>query len=105
MVLTPHEGHAMARPFLVLIVVAFALGTSVAQAQLPGLRRKVKDAGAGRHGQPAQQHRPPPKFDATMLELNPQVVARLVKASRLAARCAAPAPRPRRAAQALVGRL
>jgi len=70
----------MARPFLVLIVVAFALGTSVAQAQLPGLRRKVKDAGRQAvTGQPAQQHRPPPKFDATMLELNPQVVARLVK--------------------------
>src|SRR6266850_7598102 len=85
MVLTPHEGHPMPRPraprpFLVLIVVGFALGTSVAQAQLPNLRRKAKDAGRQAvTGQPAQQHRPPPKFDATMLELNPQVVARLLK--------------------------
>ena len=70
----------MPHPFLVLIVVAFALGTSVAQAQLPNLRRKAKDAGRQAvTGQQAQQHRPPPKFDATMLELNPQVVARLVK--------------------------
>ena len=68
------------RPYLVLVLVAFALGTSVAQAQLPGLRRKVKDAGRQAvTGQQAQQHRPPPKFDATMLELNPQVVARLIK--------------------------
>src|SRR5882762_7669099 len=80
MVLTPHEGHAMPRPFLVLIVVAFALGTSVAQAQIPNLRRKAKEAGRQAvTGQQAQQHRPPPKFDATMLELNPQVVARLIK--------------------------
>src|SRR5882762_5029669 len=80
MVLTPHEGHAMPRPFLVLILIAFALGTSVAQAQLPNLRRKAKDAGRQAvTGQQAQQHRPPPKFDATMLELNPRVVARLIK--------------------------
>jgi len=71
----------MRRAFLVLIVVAFAFETSVAQAQLPNLRRKAKDAGRQAvTGQPAQQHRPPPKFDATMLELNPQVVARLIKA-------------------------
>ena len=68
------------RPSLVLVLIAFALGTSVAQAQLPGLRRKLKDAGRQAvTGQPPQQRRPPPKFDATMLELNPQVVARLIK--------------------------
>src|SRR6266540_2252905 len=70
----------MPRPSMVLVLVAFALGTSVVQAQIPNLRRKAKDAGRQAvTGQPAQQHRPPPKFDATMLELNPQVVARLIK--------------------------
>ena len=67
------------RPSLVLVLIAFALGTSVAQAQLPGLRRKVKDAGRQAvTGQP-QQRRAPLDFDATMLELTPQVVARLIK--------------------------
>ncbi len=65
------------RPSLVLALIAFALGTSVAQAQLPGLRRKVKDA--GRQAVIGQQRRAPLDFDATMLELNPQVVARLIK--------------------------
>jgi hypothetical protein len=61
------------------MLIAFALGTSVAQGQLPSLRRKVKDAGRQTvTGQP-QQRRPPLDFDATMLELNPQVVARLIK--------------------------
>src|SRR5258708_20020681 len=74
------EGHPMPRPrpSLVLALIAFALGTSVAQAQLPGLRRKVKDA--GRQAVIGQQRRAPLDFDATMLELNPQVVARLIKA-------------------------
>ena len=80
MVLTQHERHPMPRPSLVLVLVAFAFGTSVAQAQLPSLRRKVKDAGRQAvTGQPTEQHRPPPNFDARMLELNPQVVARLIK--------------------------
>src|SRR5712672_2878068 len=67
-------------PSLVLMLIAFALGTSVAQAQLPGLRRKVKDAGRQAvTGQPPQPRRAPLDFDATMLELSPQVVARLIK--------------------------
>jgi hypothetical protein len=67
------------RPSLVLVLIAFALTTSVAQAQIPNLRRKAKDAGRQAiTGQQAQQRRPPPKFDNTMLELNPQVVARLI---------------------------
>ena len=70
----------MLRPSLVLALIALALCTSVAQAQLPSLRRKAKDAGRQAiTGQPAdQQRRPPPKFDNTMLELNAQVVARLI---------------------------
>jgi len=68
------------RPSLVLVLIAFALGTSLAQAQLPGLRRKVRDAGRQAvTGQPPQQRGAPPQFDNTMLELNPQVVARLIK--------------------------
>ncbi len=68
------------RPSLVLMLIALALGTSVAQAQLPSLRRKVKDAARQAvTGQQPQQRGAPPKFDATMLELNPQVVARLIK--------------------------
>jgi hypothetical protein len=70
----------MPRPSLVLALSALALATSVAQAQIPSLRRKAKEAGRQAiTGQPAeQQRRPPPKFDNTMLELNPQVVARLI---------------------------
>jgi len=67
------------RRSLVLALAVFALSTSVAQAQIPNLRRKAKDAGRQAiTGQQAQQRRPPPKFDNTMLELNPQVVARLI---------------------------
>ena len=64
----------MLRPLMLLILTA-----SVAQAQLPSLRRKVKDA--GRQAVTGQQdpNRPPPKFDNTILELNPGVVARLIK--------------------------
>jgi len=70
----------MARPSLVIALAALAFGTSVAQAQLPSIRRKVKDAGRQAvTGQQAQQRRAPPKFDNTILELNPQVVARLIK--------------------------
>jgi len=65
---------------MVLALTAFALSTSVAQAQIPNLRRKAKEAArqavTGQQGQ--QQRRAPPKFDNTMLELNPQVVARLI---------------------------
>jgi len=64
----------MFRPLLLLMLIV-----SVAQAQLPSIRRKAKEAGtAAVTGQPAQPHRPPPKFDNTILELNPQVVARLI---------------------------
>jgi len=69
----------MPRASLVLALTALALGTSMAQAQLPNLRRKAKDAARQATGQQAQERRPPPKFDNTMLELNPQVVARLIK--------------------------
>jgi len=70
----------MPRPSPLLALIALALGTSLAQAQLPGLRRKVRDAGRQAvTGQPSQQRGAPPKFDNTMLELNPQVVARLIK--------------------------
>jgi hypothetical protein len=63
---------------MVLLLIAFALGTSVARAQLPNLRRKAKEA--ARQAVPGQQpRRPPPTFDNTMIELNPQVVARLIK--------------------------
>ena len=63
---------------VVLILAAVALSASVAQAQIPNLRRKAKDAGQRAvTGQPSQQ-KPPPKFDNTILELNPQVVARLI---------------------------
>lgn len=69
----------MRRPSMLVALIAFTLA-SVAQAQLPGLRRKVKDAGRQAvTGQQAQQRRPPPRFDNTILELNPQVVARLLK--------------------------
>lgn len=70
----------MPRPCLVLAFTVFALSTSVAQAQVPNLRRKAKDAGrqAITGHQPQQQRRAPPKFDNTMIELNPQVVARLI---------------------------
>ena len=61
-----------------LILAALALSTSVAQAQIPNIRRKAKDAGQRAvTGQPSQQ-KPPPKFDNTIIELNPQVVARLI---------------------------
>jgi len=70
----------MTRPSIVLALTVFALTTSVAQAQIPNLRRKAKDAGrqAITGEQPQQQRRAPPKFDNTMVELNPQVVARLI---------------------------
>jgi len=70
----------MPRPSLIITLAALALVSSVAQAQVPGIRRRVKDAVTG---QPAQQRRPPPKFDNTILELNPQVVARLIKGLEL----------------------
>ncbi len=71
----------MPRPSMVLALTAFALSTSVAQAQIPSIRRKVKEAGRQAvTGQQAQQQRgAPPTFDNTMLELTPQVVARLIK--------------------------
>jgi hypothetical protein len=70
----------MARPSLIVALAALAIGTSVAQAQLPGIRRRVKDAGRQAvTGQQDQQRRPPPKFDNTILELTPQVVARVIK--------------------------
>ena len=68
----------MARPSLILVLAALVLGTSVAQAQLPGVGRKLKDAARRATGQQDEQHRPPPKFDNTILELTPQVVTRLI---------------------------
>lgn len=70
----------MARPSLIIAFAALALASSVAQAQIPGIRRRVKDAGRQAvTGQQPQERRPPPKFDNLILELNPQVVARLIK--------------------------
>ena len=70
----------MSRPSMIVALTALAIGTSVAQAQLPSVRRKVRDAGRQAvTGEQPQQRRPPPKFDNTMLELNAQVVARLIK--------------------------
>ena len=68
----------MPRPSLVLAITALVLSSSVAQAQIPNLRRKAKDAARAATGQQTDQRRPPPKFDNMMLELNPQVVARLI---------------------------
>lgn len=70
----------MSRPSIFAALTALAIGTSVAQAQLPSIRRKAKDAArTATTGQPPQQRGAPPKFDNTILELNPQVVARLLK--------------------------
>ncbi len=70
----------MRRPVMLLTLIASALATSAARAQIPNLKRKAKEAGQEAvTGQQAQgQHRAPPKFDNTMIELNPQVVARLI---------------------------
>jgi hypothetical protein len=69
----------MPRPSIVIALTVFALSGSVAQAQIPSLRRKAKEA--GRQAITGQQdpNRPPPRFDNTILELNPGVVARLIK--------------------------
>ncbi len=69
----------MSRPSIFAALTALAIFTSAAQAQLPSIRRKAKDAARQVTGQPEQPTRPPPKFDNTTLELNPQVVARLLK--------------------------
>ena len=66
----------MRRSSLVLALAALTLATSALQAQIPSIRRKVKDAVTNRQ---TDQRRPPPKFDNTMLELNAQVVARLLQ--------------------------
>lgn len=68
----------MLRLSVMLALTASILGTSVAPAQLPSFRRKAKDAARQATGQQSQQRGAPPKFDNTMLELNPQVVARLI---------------------------
>ena len=53
-------------PLMVLLLIAFALGTSVARAQLPNLRRKAKEA--ARQAVPGQQpRRPPSTFDNRMI--------------------------------------
>lgn len=63
---------------LAFILAALAVSTSAAQAQIPNLRRKAKDAAQRAvTAQPSQQ-KPPPKFDSTIIELDPQVVARLI---------------------------
>jgi hypothetical protein len=63
---------------MIFALAALALASSVAQAQLPGIRRKVKDAARAATGQRPPRGAPP-QFDNTMLELNPEVVARLIK--------------------------
>jgi len=65
----------MPRPSLVLALTALVLSTAVAQGQIPSLRRKAKQAITG---QTQRQRGAPPTFDNTMLELNPQVVTRLI---------------------------
>lgn len=67
----------MSRSSIIIALVAFGFGTSVAQAQLPNLRRKAKEAARAATGQ-TDQRKPPPTFDNTILELNPQVVGRLI---------------------------
>lgn len=69
----------MSRPLVMAALFAFVFGTSVAQAQIPNLRRKAKEAArqAAGGGQAAQRGAPP-RFDNTMLELTPPVVARLI---------------------------
>jgi hypothetical protein len=67
----------MSRPCLLVPLTVLVLGTSVAQAQIPNLRRKAKEAARAATGQ-QEQRRAPPKFDNTILELNPQVVGRLI---------------------------
>ena len=69
----------MPRASLIVALTAIVVGTTVAQAQIPNLRRRAKDAARAATGQQTDQRRPPPKFDNTILELNPQVVARLLK--------------------------
>lgn len=69
----------MHRPSMIIALAALALASSVAQAQIPGIRRKVRDAGRQAVTGQRPQRGAPPQFDNTMLELNPQVVARLLK--------------------------
>ena len=88
------------RPNILLAALAgLTLGTAVAQAQLPNLRRKAKEAATQAvTGQQVQQRNGEPlKFDNTVLELNAQVVARLIKG--LDARSKIKGPGGRTAAQ------
>ena len=71
-----------------MVLTALVLTTAVAQAQLPGLRRKLKDAGRQAvTGQPAQRQ---PTFDNTVLELTPQVVTRLIAGLEARSRAVGP---------------
>jgi hypothetical protein len=71
-----------------MVLTALVLTTAVAQAQLPGLRRKLKDAGRqAATGQPAQRQ---PNFDNTVLELTPQVVTRLIAGLEARSRAVGP---------------
>src|SRR6185436_20295999 len=68
----------MPRPSMIIALAALALASSVAQAQIGGIRRKVRDAARAATGQRPPRGAPP-QFDNDMLELNPEVVARLIK--------------------------
>src|ERR1041385_3451214 len=71
-----------------MVLTALVLTTAVAQAQLPGLRRKLKDAGRqAATGQPAQRQ---PTFDNTVLELTPPVVTRLIAGLEARSRAVGP---------------
>src|ERR1043165_8342013 len=79
----PRTPCCVARWFSSLVLTA-----AVAQAQLPGLRRKLKDAGRqAATGQPAQRQ---PNFDNTVLELTPQVVTRLIAGLEARSRAVGP---------------
>src|ERR1044072_7941865 len=71
-----------------MVLTALVLTTAVAQAQLPGLRRKLKDAGRqAATGQPAQRQ---PNFDNTVLELTPQLGTRLIAGLEARSRAVGP---------------
>lgn len=67
----------MHRRSMFIALAALTLTSSVAQSQIGGIRRKVRDAARSATGQ--RPRGAPPQFDNDMLELTPQVVARLIK--------------------------
>ena len=80
----------MPRPAIVFLITVLALGASAANAQVPGLRR-ARDAAARRvTGQPADPNCVVTKFDGTTLELDAQVVARLLRGLEARSKIAGP---------------